>query len=178
MFERDVKRRFSHNLNELVKEIAFHVSDREKNDLTILSEMIRFGARYPIKERIDGSYITQKNERLWQAWNRSEFTRMSRLALRIKSRALLIDADSRDAAHYEWHQLDSDGYLAYRSGGHLPPRITYRLSSEQRAADETKLSDVRKVVEDEALYLPYRDWDRSLILEDTESVTVVRQPLP
>lgn len=177
MFERDVKRRFSHNLNEIVKEIALDVSDREKNDLTILSEMIRFGARYPIKERADGSYTTQKNERLRQAWNKSEFTRMRRLALRVRAHASLIDMDSNEAAHYQWHQLDSDGYLAYRSGGHLPPRITYRLSTEQRAAGETNLSDVRKVVEDEMLHLLDRDWVRALILEDTKGATVIRQPL-
>lgn len=166
MFDRDVRKRFGHELIEIANEIAFELSPQDRADFSTLQDMILFGARYPIKEHMAGSYIRQKAKRLWQVWNRPEFTRMRLLAIRVRKHAARIDMDSYDAAHFQSHQIDSDGYLAFRCGGHLPPRITYRLSSEQRALGDTKLSDIRKLVEENSLFLPLSFWDYSLIQED------------
>lgn len=166
MFDRDVRTRFSHNLLEIAHEIAFTTSDKDKTDLRLLQEMILSGARYPIKERLTGSYMRQRAERVWQVWNKPEFTRMRLLAIRARRHAANIDMDNYDPAVYQSHQIDSDGYLAFRCGGRLPPRITFRVSTEQRASGQTALSDIRKFIDDSVLYYPLRFWDYSLIQED------------
>lgn len=60
--------------------------------------------------------------------------------------------------------------LVVRSGGHLPTRITYRLSGVQKRNNETTLEDVKSLFkgDDQFLFLNSL-WDKSLICEDCYS---------
>lgn len=183
MFDRDVRHRFGHDLVGLASEVIFPLSDRDKHDLTTLSEMILFGARYPLKPKPDSTYMRQKAEILWPAVNRSEITRMRLLAVRIKRHVQRIDGVGSDSAHHQHHQIDNDGYIAFRCGGGLPPRISYRVSTKQRALGETSIDHIKQLVERDLLYLPYRFWSHSLLQEDYtnpngKSRTVVLQRAP
>jgi hypothetical protein len=182
MFDRDVRKRFGHELGEMAREIGFSVSTKDLADLRILKEMIVHGARYPIRERAPGSYTRQQAERLWQSINRPEFTRLRILAIRIRKHALKIDMDGYDPAYFARRRIDSDGYVAFRSGGRLAPRISYRLSTEQRASGETSLKHVRDIVEEKIMVYPLLMWNYSLIQEDrllpdgTSRTVVVQHP--
>jgi hypothetical protein len=183
MFDRDVRHRFGHDLVELASEILFPLSDRDKHDLNTLRQMVLYGARYPLKAKPNSNYTHQKAEVLWPAVNRSEITRMRLMAVRIKKHAKRIDGVGNDSAHFQHHRIDEDGYIAFRCGGGLPPRISYKVSTKQCALGEASMEHVRKLVERDLLYLPCRFWSHSLIQEDCtcsdgKSRTVVRQRLP
>jgi hypothetical protein len=182
MFDRDVRKRFGHELVEMARETEFRLSSRDIVDLRVLKDLIVQGARYPIKERAAGSYTRQQAERLWQSINRSEFTRLRILAIRIRKHADGIDMDAYDPARFQYHSVDADGYIAFRCGGRLSPRITYRLSSKQRASGEESLKQMRDLIDTDMLLYPLVTWDYAFILEDvmldagTNRTVVVQRP--
>jgi hypothetical protein len=166
MFDRDVRKRFGHELVEMARETEFRLSARDIIDLRVLKDLIVQGARYPIKERAAGSYTRQQAERLWQSVNRSEFTRFRILAIKIRKHADGIDKDAYDPAHFQYHRVDTDGYIAFRCGGRLSPRITYRLSSKQRASGEESLKQMRDLIVADVVLYPLLMWDYAFILEE------------
>lgn len=174
MFTRDLRRIFSHNLKKMAREIVFATSAQDDEDLEFLSELMRAG-RYPVDAHDTQSYVAKKNARTQGLWRRTQFLRLRLLALRIRSHAALIDRDSQcPASHLSW-QVDADGYLAFRAGGRLPPRITYLLSSAQRASGDTTLAHVRALVLSQDLLQVGLSWDAAWIFEDGAKETELRQ---
>ena len=172
MFDRDVKRRAGHNFLEIADEIAFASTARDRKDLLILRDMVLIGARYPVKnDARAGGHVVEENARRKQVADSKEFRRMCKLAIRIKAHAKRIDRDSSNPASMKFLKIDSDGAVAFRVGGHLPPRITYRLSSEQQQSGLTSLADLRKLFNDPRLIEISQVWNRALILEDTPTKT-------
>lgn len=171
MFDRDVRHRFGHDLVGLANEIIFSLSDIDKHDLSSLSHMILYGARYPLKPKPNSTYTRQKAEILWPAVNRAEITRMRLLAIRIRKYVQRIDGVGSESAHCQHHRIDDDGYIAFRCGGGLPPRISYRVSTKQRARGETSVEHIKQLIERDLLYLPCRFWAHSLVQEDCSKLS-------
>lgn len=174
MFIRDLRRIFSHNLKRMARDIALSASARDEEDFDFLSELMR-GGRYPVDAQDTHDYIAKKNVRTQNLWNRTQFLRLRLLARRIRYHAALIDKDSNcSASHISW-QIDADGYLAFRVGGHLPPRVTYQLSSVQRAAGQTTLTHIHALVQNHDLLQISRSWAKAWIYEDGAKETLLRQ---
>lgn len=175
MFERDVKRLFGHDYAALATEIAFPGIANAHADLNDLSELVLTGARYPIRPPVGRAYTDEANERTMRTWDRQRFARFCKLAIAIREYSTMVDADRHDPASHHSYAVDSDGYLAFRVGGRLPPRITYRISSQQRTSSQTAASDMRELARHAKLDLIEHWWDRAEIREDTEKKTIVRQ---
>lgn len=165
MFDRDV-RQFSHDFKKLAKEVAFDSNERDRMDLGILQKMVLFNARYPIKPRESATAIHQQAERMHQVWSKSEFTRMRQMVLRIRTHVLRIDMDSFNPSSVSSIKLDDDGYVTYRTGGHLPPRVTFKYSTAQRQAEEDNLDALRTLARDGQLLLLNHIWEQATFYED------------
>ena len=165
MFDRDV-RQFSHDFKKLAKEVAFDSSERDRKDLGILKKMVLFNARYPIKPHQSGTAIRQQAERMHQVWNKSEFTRMRQMVLRIRAHVSRIDMDSFNPSSGASIKLDDDGYVTYRTGGHLPPRVTFKYSTAQRQAGEDNLNALRTLAKDGQLLHLDHIWEQATFHED------------
>ena len=167
MFDRDVKRRFGHKLVSLAKEIAFPLGSEDVKNLKRLKRMILADARYPIHVREDASYADAVNERTGMIWSPDVFEACAELANRIKGHSQAIDKDRNNPAHHHIQvNIDGDGYLAFRVGGNLPPRITYRLSSMQRQAGTTSLSDIKALFTSPRFQVLRDHWECAWIYED------------
>lgn len=171
MFSRDVKVRFGHRLVLLAHEIAFALELEDEPKLNLLKDMVLVDARYPIHVDEVVSYSEAVNEQTRRVWSEDNFNSFLELADRVRKHSMKIDNDSKNPASYKSWNIDDDGYLAFRIGGHLPPRITYRVSTVQEQNSAASLSDVKSLfasIPIRALGVPTLNeyWDQTLIFED------------
>ena len=174
MFERDVKGRFGHKLVSLANEIAFPFKDGDKNSLTLLKEMVLVDARYPVFVPEGASYADTVNQQTGRIWSNENYEAFTELANRVKAHSRTIDEDSNNPASFCSVDVDDDGYLAFRVGGNLPPRITYRLSSVQKQNCETSLEDIKALFTEPQFQSLRHYWERAWIYEDGEEKTSLR----
>ena len=171
MFERDVKDRFGHKLDSLANEISFDRQYDDRRNLALLRDMIRVDARYPVFVPNGASYADTVNQQTRRIWSSRNFEAFIELANRIKNHSRKIDADSTNPASHLSVQLDDDGYLSFRVGGNLPPRITYRLSSVQKLDGKTSPQDVKEIFASPEFRRLRRYWECAWIYEDGEQKT-------
>ena len=143
IFERDVKGTFGHNLVALATEIDFEIKDEDKQNFILLTQMIRVDARYPVFVRRGESHAETVNKQTARIWSSPNFGAFIELANRVKEHSRNIDANSDNPMSYISCNIDDDGYLAFRVGGNLSPRITYRFSSVQKRTGETSMDDMK-----------------------------------
>lgn len=169
MFERDVKSRFGHNLDDIAQELAFPREPDDQKRFQKLKAMVLVDARYPIFVPEDGTYAEAANQQTSRIWSESEYAKLSGIAQRVRDHVSKIDADSENCASFNSFNIDDDGYLAFRAGGHLPPRITYRLSTAMREADHRTVDDVKALLNERVHHQILRCWDQAWIYEDGET---------
>ena len=174
MFIRDIKNRFSHKLVLIANEIAFDINHKDEQGLNLLSDMILFDARYPVSVPAGDSYTDTVNQQTERIWSSENFTTLTELANRIKAHSKKIDADSTNPASYRSFCVDHDGYLAFRIGGHLPPRITYRPSSIQKQSGKTAPADMEELFATSQFLQLKHYWKRAWIYEDGDEKTSCR----
>ena len=174
MFQRDIRKRFGHKLVSLAKEIAFPLTHKDKENLNLLKEMIFVDARYPVFVPDGSSYADTVNEQTERVWSSRNFAAFTDLTNRIQHHSRIIDADPSNPGSRISVNVDDDGYLAFRVGGNLPPRITYRLSSVQRGNCRTSLDDMKERFQSPKYQRLRRYWECAWILEDGECKTSLR----
>jgi hypothetical protein len=179
MFERDVRKRFGHDLTRLAYEVDCPLDEQSKADLDMLRHHILAGARYPTAPKEGQSYADAVNELTYEIWDRSTFRRYCRLAETIGEHVSRIDMDSSNPALFRVINIDDDGYIAFRLGGNLRPRVTYRPSTPMLDKGKTDPDDIRKLVGRAKDRVMQHYWDAALIIEDGRgngaNATVVRQ---
>ncbi len=182
MFERDVKR-FGHTLFLLAKEIHFDFKNGDAHNFDGLKKMVLVDARYPVivpEGQSHSDVVNQQTRRIWSIGNFDDFYA---LAERVREHVRAIDRDSNNPAIRHSWQVDQDGYLAFRVGGRLPPRITYRLSSVQVGAGSTSLDDMKPLFPSNDHILLNHYWGSAWIYEDCvktatgKAKTVRKNPL-
>lgn len=171
MFKRDVKRRFGHKLVSLANEIAFALNDDDEKYFVLLEEMMLVDARYPVLVPNSASYADTINQQTGRVWSCKNFVASTELANRVKEHSRTIDRDPKNPAFPMSVNVDDDGYLAFRVGGNLPPRITYRLSSVQKRNHETSLDDMKALFASPRFQRLRCYWERAWIYEDGEGKT-------
>ncbi|MDR4483781.1 MAG: hypothetical protein R3B95_11310 [Nitrospirales bacterium] len=182
MFERDVKR-FGHKLFSLAKEIHFDFKNGDADKFDGLEKMVLVDARYPVLVPDGQSYSDVVNEQTRRIWSIENFDDFYALGERVREHVRAIDRDSNNPAIMNSWQVDQDGYLAFRAGGRLPPRITYRLSSLQVEAGSTSLDDMKSLFPSNDYILLNHYWDSAWIYEDCvktatrKAKTVRKNPL-
>lgn len=166
LFDRDL-RRYSHNFKKLAKALAFEATVQDKQDLNTLHEMVLYDARYPVKPDARNTAIELQAERASVIWSKAEFTRLRHLVLRVKAHVFKIDRDSMNPCSVTSIAMDDDGYVVYRVGGWLPPRVTYRFSTAQIAAGEATREYLKALAEAGQLALLSHYWGRQSSLKTT-----------
>ena len=174
MFERDVKGRFGHKLVSLAKEIVFPLKDDDEKNFILLQGMVLADARYPVFVPDGESYADTVNQQTGRIWNNENYEALTELANRVKEHSRSIDEDSSNPASLRSYNVDDDGYIAFRVGGNLPPRITYCLSSVQKQNCETTLEDIKALLAFPGLKILSHYWERAWIYEDGENKTSLR----
>ncbi len=169
MFERDVKSRFGHKLDDMAKELAFPFESNDQQQFQKLTDMVLIDARYPIFVPEGDTYAEAVNQQTSRIWSKDEYDDLHALVRRVREHVSKIDADSENPTSFHSFNIDDDGYLAFRAGGHLPPRITYRLSAEMRDADHKTASDVKSLLDERNHHQILRFWDQAWIYEDGET---------
>jgi hypothetical protein len=144
IFKHSIKNTYSHNLERMAIDLQFNPTKQDILDLRKLQEYVLAEARYPVSLKPDEDYTEKLNNQNRTFQDRTEFSRLCELALRIKRHILTIDSTSSDPmSHGSW-AVDDDGYFCYRIGGTLNGRITYRLSAYQKKHDLTSIDDVKE----------------------------------
>lgn len=164
----DVKSKFSHDLLAIANEIGFPATPHDQEPLSALKGTLQV-ARYPPDGNDGGDYAEKVNARTSSEWNDQKFQTFIDIAKRIRAHVVRIDSDSKNPALKKSVRVDSDGYVAFRTGGHLPTRITYRFSSEQNKAGQTELEDMIDLLkENDSLHLINQSWTIATIYEDKD----------
>lgn len=132
LFQRDVKKRYGHDLVKLAKTIEYPLPSTSKRQLNELQNVILSEGRYPFLSEDSLLHINRLNGRAARFWSEERFDDHQELAHDIRTHVQKLDADSSDPASFRYANIDSDGYFAFRCGGRLSPRITVRYSSVQR----------------------------------------------
>ncbi len=171
MFKRDIKNRYGHRLVSMANEIALSLDQNDEKSLNLIMDMVLFDARYPVFVPPTDSYANTINQQTERIWSAESFANFTKLANRIKTHSKRIDADPNKPASFLSFNVDSDGYLAFRVGGHLPPRITFRASSEQVQRGETTSEDMKKLFPKLRFPQLVHWWHRAWIYEDGEHKT-------
>ena len=174
MFDRDIKNRFRHKLLFMANEIAFSFSRDDERNLNELTDMILFDARYPVFVPNNASYSDAVNQQTQRIWSAQNFTILTELANRVRKHSKIIDADSANPASLESFAVDADGYLSFRIGGHLPPRITYRASSIQLNNGKVSPDDMKALFPTSRFPQLRHYWHRAWIYEDGRTKTSCR----
>lgn len=174
MFERDIKCKFRHKFVSMANEICFPLGQEDETNLMQLQNMVLVDARYPIFVPEGESYSDTKNQQTRKIWSSHNFELLISLANRIREHSKSLDVDSHNPAFFMYFRIDNDGYLAFRIGGGLPPRITYRLSSEQKQSGQTSMDDVKSLFSSSESRKVFSYWDRAWIYEDREKKTSCR----
>jgi hypothetical protein len=168
LLQRDLRRRFGHDLRALAQEVEFVPGVEDQDLLGQLSDFIRNGARYPITPRAGISYTDEWNKRTGDVWNAARFRQYCSLAARIKAHVERIDWDSSDPATFRQIRIDRDGYVIFRLGGRLRPRVTYRASTEMALARKTAPEKIKAIVQSVGDPIILHYWDAAVIIEDAD----------
>lgn len=174
MFYRDV-RKFSHKFLSLADEIAFPLENKDKNNLQQLQNMVLFDARYPVFVPKGQKYSDKVNQQTGEIWSQSNFNSLAEMTNRIRAYSTSIDSNTKNQASFISLNIDKDGYVAFRVGGNLPPRITYRLSSEQKQNGQTSKDDIKALIKGDSsssCKIIMHCWGDAWIYEDGESETL------
>ncbi|WP_156473062.1 hypothetical protein [Pseudorhodoferax sp. Leaf265] len=145
-FDHAVRKRYGHKLRQLAKDLHFDASQQDLNDLKDLEAMMVTGARYPVVPGPDGSSAEQESERTRTMWNGTSYFRFRQLALRVRRHVSHIDADPQRPMSHWRVPFGGDGYVVCRSGGGLPPRVTYRRGSDRMDDGDDVLQEVKLLV--------------------------------
>jgi len=131
--------------------------------------MVLMDARYPIEVEENETFASAVNEQTSRVWSKASYDELADLVTRISQHSRQIDCDENDPRFNCAFSIDQDGYLAFRVGGRLPPRITYKLSSTmRRSSGSSKVADIKALLqaEDPSFARILYHWDQSLIYED------------
>jgi hypothetical protein len=160
LFRHDA-REFGHKLARLAAEIDFPHASGDRDDFHQLQKLILSGARYPIEPdgissdaRTRRAALTRQfNDRTSLICSMDRFRRLCTLSMRVRAHAALIDNDENSPMLMDHGCIGEAGYWVFRIGGHLRPRVTYRLCGGLSA------EDVRKEVEQRPKFRALTRWN-------------------
>ncbi|MDR6294301.1 hypothetical protein E9232_006855 [Inquilinus ginsengisoli] len=146
MFSRDVKKIYGHNLDEMAEEICLPLTGARRSDLKLMKEFILFEARYPLQIKPGMRFPDAINKRTDKIWGNEQFRRLCALSRDIQIYVSKLDQNRANPASVSRLEVDKDGYVAFRFGGGLPTRITYRPSSHRSTRGEIWAEDAQALV--------------------------------
>lgn len=171
MFDRDLKRRYGHQLSSMARDIDFPTLEEHLSDFQLLKQYIVVDARYPVTPQPDQDFLNATNSRTSVVWSRRRFAALCRLVRTVKDHVTQIDRDEQNPRSGNRIDWGDDGYLAWRSGGHLWQRLTFKTPKEIEVNKVEDLEIVRNVFD---ANLPFHaQWESIIVLEDKHKETKV-----
>lgn len=131
LFRRDIKR-YGHNLKKLATEVEYPCSDEAKRHLKELRNTILADGRYPFLSETENEQIKRNNARACKFWSDEHYRELIDLCKSIREHVSLLDQDSSNPSSLLSFCIDDDGYVAFRCGGGLSPRLFVKYSSQQK----------------------------------------------
>lgn len=169
MFDRDLKGRFRHRQKDMACELAFPHQSGDAEHFVELERLVLVDARYPIAVPDGGSYAEAVNAQTSRIWSSESYDNLCSVAQRVRDHVTRIDSDPSNSASLQSFNIDEDGYLAFRVGGHLPTRITYRLSTAMKEVNLCSAEDIKALLDAQVHHMVLRYWDRAWIYEDGQT---------
>ena len=174
MFDRDVRQRFSHDLSAIAAEVDLPFLDAVRCDLDRLREYVLADARYPARPVAGGRYEDAANAVTDEMWDWRRFRRLCALARDIRAHVSSIDHDHRHTALFRSYRIGDDGYVMFRVGGNLRPRITYHVGADRGDAKPMSPVQLRELFDQPKDHVIQHYWDMATIVEDGAKRTFVR----
>lgn len=143
----DETKRLGHKLDKLAVELSLGLSSEELVQLGNLAKLIT-DARYPVVAHDQATYIRKKNTQTHEIWNDKGFVACRKLVQKIRTKVCLIDRDYSNPSSHRHIPLGNGGYIAFRTGGHLPTRITFESDDanvDVRWIEEAIFADPRLI---------------------------------
>jgi hypothetical protein len=145
------------------------LNEDELGRLDALSKWIVDDARYPVTPRGEANHAEQWNRLIQEFWDDTRFTGLLSLYEKVHSWVSALDASEQDPKVLQKWDIDDDGYIVYRIGGMLHPRIIVRYSSRQRKRGDNSKESLRALmlnnVDSTLKCLLTRDWDSAVYKE-------------
>jgi hypothetical protein len=164
LFAHDVQRKFAHKLAQIAAEVDFPFKPGDQALFDRLQNGVMEEARYPLRPQQRSDYFMAKSVRDALFHSRQNFQELRELVGRTRDHAILVDQDENNPMSSRRWNIDADGYLVFRYGGNLRPRVTWRPSSDQVARNAALLDDMRKLVG--SYFLLEALWDQCVFVED------------
>lgn len=188
-------KKFSHKLRKLAEEVEFPFLEAEVDlhsiECSAQSQLVRSGAitdrdafelltrvvtgdgRYPLtpnEERCVDSYVMSWNQRSMNVNNEALFLNLSKLAERVREHAMALKGTARDPLCSRAIPLEPDGYVVFRAGGNLRPRITIKLESTMWRDKSSELASLHQFFVEEGVgYSELLNiWDRAIFRFDAD----------
>ncbi|MDR9229599.1 hypothetical protein FEP08_05161 [Burkholderia multivorans] len=144
---RDLKTLYGHDLVAAAKAIDFPDVEANQARFQLLKDAVTFDARYPIAPKQGIPFHDLKNRQTARIWCERDFRKTIALALRVRKHVKRIDSDQCNPSSIRSFSIEEGGFLTYRVGGNLRPRITFALGAHQNAGPANMVG----VVKDEAI---------------------------
>lgn len=145
LFRRDVKR-YGHNLKRLATEVEYPCTDEIKRHLKEMQSMILSDGRYPFLSETENEQAGRNNARALKFWSDDHYRDLLGLCKSIREHVTSLDHDSNNPSSILSYRIDDDGYVAFRCGGRLSPRLMVKYSSQQKANRRNNKRALRRLL--------------------------------
>jgi hypothetical protein len=106
-------------------------------------------------------------------WSAAAFRSLHTLSERVRAYVSLIDCDENNPVHVSCGRIGSEGYWVFRIGGHLSPRVTYRLCPSLPNFDD---HEVKERVKRDPAFLAFTNWGDCKKRVDRAGCILVTRP--
>lgn len=166
LFERDIRKRFGHRLVTLAEEVEFPVTPKVREQLQTLTTFIEEEARYPITPQEGVHYTKLWNKRTAAAQDDKSFREYCQLVREIRNHVGWIDQDEKNPSVFMGMKIGADGFLTFRMGGNLSPRVTYKPSALLIKEGQTTPDDIKNLLDPKRHVVLLSYWDEAVKIED------------
>ncbi|WP_318415959.1 hypothetical protein [Photobacterium leiognathi] len=139
-------RAYSHDLLEIAKDLHFELSNEECSLLETLSSYIIRETRYPVAPESLLDYNSKTNDIVFFVSNDENFTLGLSVFNRLKEFVKSLDGTSDDIKFHTRMEMENNGYVVFRTGGHLPPIFIVKFCQTQIELGTNNLCTVKKLL--------------------------------
>jgi hypothetical protein len=145
LFRRDVKR-YGHKLKKVAAEVEYPCTDEAKRHLQEMQSIILSDGRYPFLSDTEKDQIGRNNARAFKFWSDDHYRDLLGLCKSIREHVGSLDQDSSNPSSPLSFRIDDDGYVTFRCGGGLSPRLLVKYSSQQKANRRNNKRALRRLL--------------------------------
>ncbi|MDT3334137.1 hypothetical protein Q4Q49_02415 [Shewanella sp. SP1S1-7] len=139
-------RSYSHNLLNLVLDLHFPLSCKERDLLEVLSSYIIRETRYPVTPSTINDYCKQVNQITNFISSEAQFMMGVKLFERLRCFVSDIDGTEDNIKIHSRMEMEGNGYITFRVGGRLPPVFIIKFCQSQIDAEIANIETVKALI--------------------------------